>query len=109
MFKIYFIKFQIAKIITDFNNTKKKVLILYVNFNLTIAWSCRGSRALIQNHAELNRFLKRNFLTCCSYSYYSSTILLTKEISLYGCIYFLSIEQYMYCNYLLSSLSCHKF
>ena len=33
-----------------------------------------GSRALLQSHAEVNRLLYRNFLTCYSCSYYSSMV-----------------------------------
>ena len=31
----------------------------------------KSSRALLSNHTEFNRFLKRNFLTCYSCSYYT--------------------------------------
>ena len=33
------------------------------------------SRALLENHAESKQLLKKNFLTCYSCSYYSSTII----------------------------------
>ena len=33
-----------------------------------------ASHALLQSHAEFNRLLKRNFLTCNSYCYFSSML-----------------------------------
>ena len=41
----------------------------------------RESHALLQGHDEFKRFLKRNFITCYSCSYYSFILLILKNSS----------------------------